>query len=101
MNGRSKRSERGGMGKRQKLILILYVNVVIIISFLYVPYIQHFSNGVMRFAGHRLRFRIWDLTPWERASLGNATIDANLIIAEVLAITAIAVVMYLLCKRDQ
>lgn len=88
------------MKKRQKLILIIYFYAVLCIGFLYVPYTQHFSNGIMRFAGHRLRFKLWELTPWQPTYTQNLTIDANLIIAELLAITAMTVVIFLFLKRD-
>ena len=90
------------MKKRQKLVLIIYFYVVLFLGFLYVPYIRHFANGSQSFIGHHLRFRIWDIMPWEASYTGGATtIDANLIIAELLAITAMTVVTYFLLKRDQ
>ncbi len=88
------------MKKRQKLVLIIYFYAVLFIGFLYVPYIQHFSNGAMRFAGHRVRFKIWELTPWQPTYIENLTIDANLIIAELFAITAMTVVIFLFLERD-
>ena len=89
------------MKKRQKLVLILYVNAVLFISFLYVPYVRHYTGCTERYIGHRLRFKIWDLTPWQSNYVGNITIDSTLIIAEFLAITAMAVVMFLLFNRDR
>ena len=90
------------MKKRQKLVLIIYFYAVLFLGFLYVPYIRHFPGGSQSFIGHRLRFRIWELSPWEASYAGGATtIDANLIIAELLAITAMTVVIWLFLKRDQ
>ena len=88
------------MGKRQKIILILYVYAVMFLGFLYVPYVKYYPNGAKRFIGHHLRFGLMELAPWETGKFGNAAIDANLIIAELLSITAITVVACLFFKKE-
>ena len=88
------------MGKRQKIILILYMYAVVFLGFLYVPYVRYFPNGAKKFIGHQWRIRILELSPWETQTWGNVAIDGTLIIAEVLSITAIVAVAFLLLKRD-
>jgi len=89
------------MGRRQKIILILYVYAVAILGFIYVPYVQYYPNGAKKFIGHHLRVKLLQMSPWETNTWGVVAIDANLIIAEILAITAIVVVAFLLFKREQ
>ena len=89
------------MRKRQKFVLIIYFYAVLLLGFLYVPYNRHLTDCSERYIGHHLRFKIWGVTPWQPYSLGVTTIDANLIIAELLALTAMTVVVFLLLKRDQ
>lgn len=88
------------MRKRQKLVLIIYFYATLFLGFLYVPYIRSYANGSQSFIGHRLRFSIWGLMPREASYTGATIIDANLIIAELLAVTAMTVVIYLFFKRD-
>lgn len=88
------------MRKRQKIILIVYMYMVVFLGFIYVPYNKYFSDGARQFVGHHLRVRLFEVLPWERQVWGPTTIDANLIIAELLAITAVAAVIFLLFKRD-
>lgn len=88
------------MRKRQKIILILYVYAVTFLGFLYVPYIRSYPGGVQRFIGHHFRIKWLQIYPWETRISGSVFIDANLIIAELLAITAITVVAFLLLKRE-
>ena len=88
------------MRKRQKLILIIYLYLVMILGFIYVPYIKNFPNGVKKYVGHHLRIKLMSFTPWENTQWGYTTIDANLIIAEILAVTAIFAVAFLLLKRE-
>ena len=88
------------MRKRQKIILVMYMYAVIFFGFIYVPYMQHHPNGVRKFVGHHLRVRLFEITPWEKSVWGYVTIDANLIIAEILAITAVTVVIFLLFKAE-
>ena len=90
----------GEMRKRQKIILIMYMYAVIFFGFIYVPYLKHFPNGVSKFVGHHLRVRFFALTTWEKTVWGPVTIDANLIIAELLAITAVTIVIFLLFKSE-
>lgn len=89
------------MGKRQKIILIIYVYAVMFIGFLYVPYVKYYPNGAKSFIGHHLRFGLVELAPWETGTMGNTAIDATMIIAELLSITAIAVVAFLFSKKDR
>ena len=89
------------MRKRQKIILILYMYMVIFIGFIYVPYNVYYPNGAKKFVGHHFRVRLFELVPWEKKVWGHTGIDANLIIAEIIALTAVAVVIFLLFKRDE
>lgn len=88
------------MGRRQKIILIIYVYAVVFLGFIYVPYVRYFPNGVQKFIGHHFRIKFIQMYPWDTQTAGAVTIDANLIIAELLSITAIAVVAFLLFKRE-
>ena len=88
------------MRKRQKIILIFYMYLVVFLGFIYVPYNQSFPNGAEKFVGHHFRVRLFELTPWERQVWGPTTIDANLIIAEIISVTAVAVVIFVLFKKD-
>ncbi len=88
--------EGGAMKKRQKLILILYAFAVFYISFIYVPYTQYYSNGVKTHAGHFFRSTFLYIVDSPK---GNVDIDAHLIIAEVIALTAIATAACLILKR--
>ncbi len=87
------------MRKRQKIILITYMYVVVFLGFIYVPYKQSFPNGVEKFVGHHFRVRLFEILPWEKQVWGATTIDANLIIAEIISVTAVAVVIFLLFKK--
>ena len=90
------------MRKRQKLILIGYVYAVLFIGFLYVPYVRYYPNGSKRFIGHHIKPQllsfIWG--PGDAGLWGHTAIDSNLIIAELIAITALTVVAFLLLKRE-
>ncbi len=88
------------MRKRQKIILILYMYMIVFLGFLYVPYVQYLQGGVKTFVGHHFRIGLFDAIPWEKQVWGHVTIDANLIIAEIIALTAIATVVFLLFKKD-
>jgi len=84
------------MRKRQKLILILYAFAVFFVGFVYVPYDRYYQNGVKEFIGHHIRAKLIPFEyPW-----GYINIDAPLIIAEVIAFTALAIVAFLLLKRE-
>ena len=87
------------MRKRQKIILILYMYMVVFLGFIYVPYLQHYPNGMKKFTGHHFRVRLFEEFLWEKTVWGYMTIDANLIIAEIIAITAVVVVIFLLFKK--
>ena len=87
------------MRKRQKIILIVYMYMVVFLGFIYVPYKQSFPNGTEKFVGHHLRVRLFEVIPWEKTVWGYTVIDANLIIAEIFAITAVASVIFILFKR--
>ncbi len=86
------------MGKRQKIILIIYAFYVFFISFLYVPYARYYQGGIKTYAGNHFRS-----TPfWSSPQLmGPLSIDADLIIAQLLAITAIAGAALLFFKREK
>jgi hypothetical protein len=71
------------------------------LGFIYVPYDVYYPNGAKKFVGHHLRVRLFELVPWEKKVWGQTAIDANLIIAEILAITAVTVVIFILFKRDE
>lgn len=88
------------MRKRQKILSLVYIYLVIFMGFLYVPYIQHYPNGVSKFVGHHFRFRLLEISPWDRKIWGHTTIDANLIIAEILVITLVAGAIFVLLKRE-
>ena len=88
------------MRKRQKIILVMYMYAVIIFGFIYVPYVKHLPGGMKQFVGHHLRVRFFEITTWEKTVWGPVTIDANLIIAELLAITAVTIVIFLLFKSE-
>jgi hypothetical protein len=92
----------GNMRKRQKLILIFYAIGVFLLSFVYVPYARYYPNCVKAFIGHHLRAKISKiiLGGEDLWGYGYIVIDAPLIIAEVLALTAIAGVAFLLLKRE-
>ncbi|MDP3297987.1 MAG: hypothetical protein Q8N09_10455 [Thermodesulfovibrionia bacterium] len=86
------------MGKRQKLILILYAFAIFILGFVYVPYTQYFSNGVKIHKGHHIRpTMLWTTKISTHQSVD---IDASLIIAEIIALTAISAALFLLSKRE-
>jgi hypothetical protein len=89
------------MGKRQKIILILYVYAVVFLGFIYVPYVRHYANGAKEFIGHHFRVRILQLSPWETQTYGPVVIDANLMIAEILSITAIVITAFLLLRKEK
>ncbi len=89
------------MKKRQKLILIIYIYAVVFLGFIYVPYVRYYPNGAKKFIGHHLRIDLLRMSPWDTTTLGNVTIDANLIIAEIFSITAITVVAFLLLKSER
>ena len=86
----------GDMRTRQKLILILFALAVFYISFVYVPYAQYYSNGVKTHAGHFFRPTFLYITELPGSNLD---IDAELIIAEVIALTAITTAVFLILKR--
>lgn len=90
------------MRKRQKLVLILYVYVILFLGFVYVPYIRCYPNGSKRFIGHHMKPKllafIWG--EGEPSLWGYTTIDSNLIIAELFAITALTIVAFILLKRE-
>ena len=85
------------MRKRQKLVLIIYAFYVFFFSFLYVPYVRYFEGGIKTYAGNHFRS-----TPfWITARLwGHTSIDADLIIAQILAFTAIAIAAFIFFKRE-
>lgn len=84
------------MRKRQKLVLIIYAIVVFFVSFLYVPYARYYSNGVRTNAGNYFRSTPFWIVQMPR---GNASIDAELIIAQVFALTAIVVAIIFVLNR--
>lgn len=88
------------MRKRQKLLLLFYIYLVLFLGFLYVPYIQHYPNGARKFVGHHFRFRFLEFSPWDRKIWGHLTIDANLIIAEILMITLVTAAIFILLRRE-
>ena len=85
------------MRKRQKLILIIYAFYVFFFSFLYVPYARYYPGGIKTYAGNHLRSTpLWIGTQ----PVENFSIDADLMIAQLLAITAIAGAALLFFKRE-
>jgi len=86
------------MGKRQKIVLILYAFAVFILGFVYVPYTQYFSNGVKIYRGHFIRPTIITMI-LQTEIPQNTDVDASLIIAEEIALTAIAGAAFLLLNR--
>ena len=88
------------MRKRQKILLIVYIYLLIFMGFLYVPYIQHYPNGMSKFVGHHFRFRLLEISPWDQKIWGHITIDGNLILAEILVITLVAGAIFLLLRRE-
>ena len=88
------------MRKRQKIILIIYVYIVIFIGFLYVPYVRYRPNGSRSFIGHHFKPKILALFSDKQELWGPLAIDGNLIIAEIFAITAIVVAAFLLLKKE-
>jgi hypothetical protein len=95
------------MGKRLKFIIMLYAFSVFIVSFIYVPYTRFLQGGAKTFLGHHLRWAIRDFwgIEWKFATMdmsGNilsVSIDSQLIIAEVLALTAIVAAAILVLHR--
>ncbi len=86
------------MRKRQKIILIIYAFYVFFISFLYIPYNRYFQGGIKTYAGNHLSSSPF----WNSPQLmGNVSIDSDLIIAQLLAITAIAGAALLFFKREE
>ncbi|MHA1942516.1 MAG: hypothetical protein ACW97P_12490 [Candidatus Hodarchaeales archaeon] len=85
------------MRKRQKFILIIYAFYVFFFSFLYVPYVRYYQGGVKTYAGNHLRSSFLWVSP---QPTGHLSIDADLIIAQVLAFTAIAGAALLFFKRE-
>ena len=85
------------MRRRQKLILVIYAFYVFFFSFLYVPYARYYQGGIKTYAGNHLRSSLLWVTP---QPLGHLSIDADLIIAQLLAITAIAGAALLFFKRE-
>jgi len=88
------------MRKRQKILLLVYIYILIFMGFLYVPYNQHYPNGVSKYVGHHFRFRLLEISPWDRKIWGHITIDGTLITAEILVITLVAVAVFVLLKRE-
>lgn len=88
------------MGKRQKLILILYAFAVFLVSFLYVPIVRYYSDGVKIHAGHSMRPTILTILWVVESPKGYVNIDAQLMIAEIIALTAIAAAGILFLKRQ-
>ena len=96
------------MGILQKFIIMFYAFSVFIISFIYVPYNRFYQDGAKTFLGHHLRAPIRDFfgMEWKFAlkDVSGAfiyiSIDSQLIIAEVIALTAIAVAGCLFLKRE-
>ncbi len=96
------------MGKRQKLIIMFYAFSVFIVSFIYVPYTRFHQGGAKTFLGHHLRGTIRNFfgIEWKvamRDASGNflaVAIDAQLIIAEVIALTAIVAAAILVLHRE-
>jgi hypothetical protein len=74
--------------------------LIVFLAFIYVPYLQHYPNGLKKFTGHHFRVRLFEEFPWEKTVWGYMTIDANLIIAEIIAITAVVAVIFILFKRE-
>lgn len=94
-------TEGATMRKRQKLLLLFYIYLVLFLGFIYVPYNQHYPNGVSKFVGHHFRFRLLEISPWDRKIWGHITIDANLIIAEILVITLVASAIFVMLRREE
>lgn len=88
------------MRKRQKLILILYAIGVFLFSFVYIPYTRYYPGGIKTFIGHHIRPKLWWIMSEKSDLWGDIAIDAPLIIAELLALTAIAGVAFLLLRRE-
>ncbi|MBC8412226.1 MAG: hypothetical protein ISR96_11490 [Nitrospira sp.] len=88
------------MRKRQKITLVVYFYAVLILSFIYVPYVRYHADGAKSSLGHHLRVRF--MAPiWETTMPGRIAFDTELMLLELLAITALAVATYLLfAKRD-
>lgn len=85
------------MRKRQKLVLLLYAFVVFFTSFIYVPCDRYYQGGIKTYAGNYLRSTpLWSIPkPW-----GYIAINADLILAQVIAFTAIAAYLFLLLRRE-
>jgi heme/copper-type cytochrome/quinol oxidase subunit 4 len=94
----NKKTRRNKMRKRQKLILIIYSIAVFIIGFIYVPYTRYYSGGIKTHAGHYFRPTFLYMTELPK---GYVNIDAELIIAEIIALTAIFGAFYLIFKTDK
>lgn len=85
------------MRVRQKFILVIYGLTVFISSFLYVPYAQFYSGGLKTYAGYHLRSTPFWITEIPGRYL---SIDSDLILAQVVALTAMAGAAFLFFKHD-
>ena len=96
------------MGKRQKLILLLYAFAVFIVSFVYVPYVSSWQ-GNKTSLGHHLRATIGNFLgiQWKsglKDASGNiisVSIDSSLIVAEIIGLTAITVAGILFLQKRE
>lgn len=90
------------MKRRQKLILVLYAISVVFFGYIYVPYIEQYSNCIHSFAGHHLRPAFTNLigiSPWSRGI--RSMIDSQMIFAEICILTAVAVAAILFFNDRQ
>ncbi|MBI5057599.1 MAG: hypothetical protein HZB61_13375 [Nitrospirae bacterium] len=92
------------MRKRQKLILIFYVFCVFLVTFIIEPLSRYGINCSKTYLGHHLRPTILQFLGLEQygssAIVNYVSIDAPVMIAEVISLTAIAVALFLLTKQE-
>ena len=91
------------MSKLQKLVLVLYALAVFVITFVYVPYICYFEDGIRKYNGHHMRAKASQLFHYGGTKIrGFCEIDTSLVFVEVFTITlvAVAAILFLQKKRS-
>jgi hypothetical protein len=85
----------------QKLVLVGYMMFAFFISFVYVPYVCFFEDGIRKYNGHALRNRVANLVDLGGGNMrGFCTIDSSLMFVEIFAATVITVaILYLLWPK--
>lgn len=85
----------------QKIIIVIYGLLVAFVS-IYVPWIVEYSGNSIRFVSLGFSF-IWQPPLWERnsVSLPFVTVDIKRVILELIAITAVFAILFVLTLKPK